>query len=169
MFEMFFPKLFVDKIQEIDFDILKKKGIKGLILDIDNTLVPQHMAEADEDAVRWIEKVKGTGFKVCIVSNATKKRVIKFNEKLKLFAIHRALKPGTKAFKKAARLMDLPAENIAVVGDQIFTDIYGGNLAKMYTVLVKPIHVSSESIFVQLKRFPEKIVLKHYKRNSRRG
>ncbi|HHV98082.1 MAG TPA: YqeG family HAD IIIA-type phosphatase [Clostridiaceae bacterium] len=161
MLEKFFPKLMVDKIQDIDLDLLKKNNIKGMILDIDNTLVASHVKEADENAVEWIERAKSSGFKMCIVSNASRKRVVKFNEKLKLFAIYRALKPGSKAYKKAARLMDLELDQVAVVGDQIFTDVYGGNRIGMYTILVKPIH-KKESILVMLKRYPEKLVLSKY-------
>jgi len=151
----------VDRIQDIDLDFLKENNIKGLILDIDNTLVATHVKEADQDAVEWIERAKSSGLKICIVSNASRKRVVKFNEKLKLFAIYRALKPGSRAYKKAARLMDVGLDEVAVIGDQIFTDVYGGNRIGMYTILVKPIH-KKESILVMLKRFPEKLVLSKY-------
>jgi len=167
MLEKFFPVLIADSINHIDIDDLKSKNVKGLILDIDNTLVPNHVAEADENAVRWIEKVKSSGFKVCIVSNATKQRVVKFNEKLKVFAIHRAMKPGSKAFLKAKRLMDLKENEIAVIGDQIFTDVYGGNKVGMVTILVKPID-RHEALFVKLKRFPEKFVLKKYEARKKK-
>lgn len=166
MLEKFFPDLIVDKVQDIDLEILRNKNIKGLILDIDNTLVPSHVKDADENAVKWIEKIKGAGFKVCIVSNASRKRVIRFNEKLKLYAIHRASKPGTKAFMKAIRLMDIKERETAVVGDQIFTDVYGGNKLGMFTILTKPIH-KSEFFFIKLKRIPEKFVLRHYRRKAR--
>jgi HAD superfamily phosphatase (TIGR01668 family) len=165
MLERFFPVLTLDKVQDISTEVLDKYDIKGLILDIDNTLVPPHMKEADDNAVKWIERMKSEGFKVCIVSNASKKRVIKFNERLKLNAIHRASKPGTKAFLKAARLLDFKNHNIAVVGDQIFTDIYGGNKAGMKTILVKPIK-NLDNIFIMMKRIPEKLVLARYKRKS---
>lgn len=161
MIKKFFPDLLVDGIQNIKLDMLKEKKIKGLILDIDNTLVPSNMKEADENAVSWIERVKSEGFKVCIVSNASKKRVIKFNEKLKLFAFYRASKPGSKSFMKAVRLMNIKPEETAVVGDQIFTDVYGGNRLDMHTILVKPID-TIEPWFVKIKRFPEKIVLSKY-------
>ena len=163
MVEKFYPNVILDKVQDISVEKLEKNNIKGLILDIDNTLVPEHMKEADENAVKWIERIKAANFKVCIVSNASKKRVIKFNERLQLYAIHRASKPGTKAFEKAARLMDLKNENIAVVGDQIFTDIYGGNRVNMFTILVSPIH-KRESVFIMLKRLPEKLVLSSFKK-----
>jgi HAD superfamily phosphatase (TIGR01668 family) len=168
MVEKFFPDLIVDKVQDIDLDILRRNNIRGLMLDIDNTLVPDHMKEADENAVKWIEKVKNAGFKLCIVSNASKKRVIKFNERLQLYAIHRASKPGLKSFDKALRLMDIKAGEAAMIGDQIFTDVYGGNRLNMFTVLVKPIH-HNEIFFVRLKRFPEKIVLSLYNKRNRQN
>ncbi|NJD03571.1 MAG: YqeG family HAD IIIA-type phosphatase [Ruminiclostridium sp.] len=167
MLEKFFPDVILDKVQDISIEKLDKNNIKGLILDIDNTLVPEHMKEADENAVKWIERIKGAGFKLCIVSNASKKRVIKFNERLQLYAIHRASKPGTTAFEKAGRLMDFKNENIAVVGDQIFTDIYGGNRVGMFTILVTPIH-KKESLFIMLKRLPEKLVLRSYYKKKKK-
>lgn len=160
MIERFFPDLIVDRVQDIDEDILRKNSVKGLILDIDNTLVPQHMKEADENAVKWIQHVKQSGFKVCIVSNASKKRVVKFNEKLKVYAVYRASKPGSKALLKAASYMGVRPEETAMVGDQIFTDVYGGNRLNMFTILVKPIDRKKEFFFVKLKRFPEKLVFK---------
>ena len=165
MLEKFYPDLILEKVQDISAVKLEKNRIMGLILDIDNTLVPQHMKEADENAVQWIERMKSLGLKLCIVSNATQKRVIKFNERLQLYAIHRASKPGTKSFIKATELMGLSKDNIAVVGDQIFTDIYGGNRAEMFTILVSPIH-KREALWVMLKRIPEKIVLHYYKKKK---
>lgn len=162
MIEAFFPDMLADRVQDIELDKLKAANIKGLILDIDNTLVPSHMKEADQNAVQWIERVKEAGLQVCIVSNASKKRVIKFNEKLKLYAFHRAFKPSSKAFVKALDKMGIKPQEAAVVGDQIFTDVYGANKLNMYSILVKPIH-KSEFFFVRLKRFPEKFVLARYK------
>ena len=161
MIEKFYPRLVVEKVQSINLNMLIKKGIKGLILDIDNTLVPSFIKEADDKTLKWINQVKSRGIKVCIVSNATKKRVELFNEKLGLEAIYRASKPGERAFKKALSILGLTACQTAVIGDQIFTDVYGGNRLGMYTILVEPIH-KEEFIFVKLKRFPEKYILKRY-------
>jgi len=117
--------------------------------------------DADENAISWIAELKGKGFKVCILSNAAEKRVLRFNKNLDVTAIHRAYKPAGKAFLKAAKEMCLEPESIAVVGDQIFTDIYGGNKANMFTILVKPID-KKEILYVRLKRGPEKIVLSSF-------
>ncbi|HOJ09123.1 MAG TPA: YqeG family HAD IIIA-type phosphatase [Clostridiales bacterium] len=161
MTEKFFPCLIVDKFQDINLDMLQKKRIKGLILDIDNTLVPSFVKEADNNVLEWIERLKNRGFKVCIVSNATKKRVDRFNEKLCLEAIYRASKPGRRSFKKALKVLGLKPAETAVVGDQIFTDVYGGNRLGMYTILVKPIN-RKETLFVMLKRYPERYILNRY-------
>ena len=161
MIERFYPDMIVDSVQHINLDMLKDKGIRGLILDIDNTLVPSFIKEADDRTLKWINVVKEHGFKTCIVSNARKKRVELFNGKLGLEAIYRASKPGRRSFKKALDVLDLDASKAAVVGDQIFTDVFGGNRLGMLTILVKPIH-KEEFFFVKLKRFPEKYILKKY-------
>ncbi len=159
MSNKFYPDFFADDFLSVDLKALKSRGIKGLIVDIDNTLAPHSQKEADKTIEKWIDKVRHHGFKICIVSNATKKRVEKFNERLDLFAIHRASKPGYKSFMKAVEYMGIRAEEACVVGDQIFTDVYGGRKLNMTTVLVKPID-RKEFIFVRIKRLLEKIVIK---------
>jgi HAD superfamily phosphatase (TIGR01668 family) len=166
MNSVYYPKLYVDSINDITDELLQKNGIRGLILDIDNTLVPNHVADADENAVAWIEKMKASGYKMCIVSNASKNRVVRFNDRLKLYAVHRAMKPYVAPFMKAAGIMGLEKENIAVVGDQIFTDIYGGNRAGMFTILVRPIDVR-EGRLVRFKRIFEKRILDKYHESKR--
>ena len=161
MIEKYYPDLYYDSIRHIDLDMLKSRGIKGVILDIDNTLVPMHSKDADENAVTWISELKSKGFKVCILSNAAEKRVLRFNKDIDVTAIHRAFKPAGKAFLKAASALGLEPENIAVVGDQIFTDIFGGNKANMLTILVKPID-KKEILYVRFKRGPEKLVLRSF-------
>ncbi|MCR4434236.1 MAG: YqeG family HAD IIIA-type phosphatase [Clostridiales bacterium] len=165
MLEKFFPGFTTEKVQDIDLDLLRSHNIKGLILDIDNTLVPNHVKDADENVIRWIERIKNSGFKVCIVSNASKKRVVRFNERLKLYAIHRASKPGTAAFKKAQKLMGIEPGETAVVGDQIFTDVFGGNRAGMYTILVKPID-RREQPLTRVKRVAEGFVLSKFRKRK---
>lgn len=165
MIEKYYPDLYCDSIRHIDLKMLKSKGIKGFILDIDNTLVPMHCKDADENVINWISELKENGFKVCILSNAAEKRVIRFNEKIMVTAIHRAYKPSARAFLKAADEMGLEPEKIAVVGDQIFTDIHGGNKVNMFTILVKPID-KREILYVRLKRTPEKFILKSYSKRQ---
>lgn len=166
MKSVFYPKIYVDDIYGITDELLKKNGIKGLILDIDNTLVPNHVADADEKVLNWIEQMKAAGYKMCIVSNASRKRVIRFNDNIKLYAVHRAMKPVAAAFMKAGRIMGLEKGSIAVVGDQIFTDIYGGNMAGMFTILVRPID-QREGRLVRFKRRFERRILEGYHESKR--
>lgn len=164
MIEKYYPDLYFDSIRHIDLEILKDKGIQGVILDIDNTLVPMHAKDADESVIAWIAELKSKGFKVCILSNASEQRVVRFNRDIAVTAIHRAYKPAGKSFLNAARVMGLEPENIAVIGDQVFTDIYGGNKVNMLTILVKPID-KKEIVLVRLKRIFEKPIIKGFTEN----
>ncbi|HEX2926378.1 MAG TPA: YqeG family HAD IIIA-type phosphatase [Ruminiclostridium sp.] len=163
MIEKYYPDLYYENIRKIDVEMLKDKGIEGILLDIDNTLVPMHSKDADENAISWVTGLKRNGFKVCILSNASEKRVARFNREISVDAIHRAYKPAGKAFLKAASKLGLEPEKVAVVGDQIFTDIYGGNKANMLTILVKPID-KKEILYVRLKRHLEKVILGSFSR-----
>ena len=166
LIENYFPDYYYDSINHIDLDSLKAAGIKGFILDIDNTLVAMHVKEADENAIAFVNKLKSMDFKVCILSNATQDRVVRFNKNLSVQAVHRAFKPSGKAFLRAARMMELHPENVAVVGDQIFTDIRGGNKVNMTTILVKPID-KREIVYVRAKRIPEMVILKQFSKNDK--
>ncbi len=153
------PDLYVESILHIDLQQLKDKNIKGLIIDIDNTLVAWDIKYASEQSKDWLLSLKKKGFKLCLVSNNTEDRVVTFNKDLKLAAIHRAVKPRRAAFKKAMKIMDTNINNTAIIGDQIFTDILGGNRMGLYTILVIPIE-SKEFWWTTLVRKIERHVLK---------
>lgn len=153
------PDAYVDSILSISPENLIEKGICGLILDIDNTLVPTHTGDADDKARRFINSLRECGIKTVIVSNAGKKRVERFCGPLGIDYLYKALKPMKRGYREAMSRMGLPAERIAVVGDQLFTDILGGNLLGMKTILVKPID-PAEPLFVKFKRIFEKPFLK---------
>lgn len=156
------PKIHINSPYELDTEILKKNSIKGIIIDIDNTLVPYAEKYADQRVIDLIEKLKHQGFKICILSNGTKNRVKVFNKDIKLPALHNAGKPRKSAFKKAVALLGTEPQNTAVIGDQIFTDILGGNRLGLFTVLVVPMS-SKEFIWTRLVRQIEKLVLFKYK------
>jgi uncharacterized protein len=168
MFERYFPSICVNKYDDINFKELKSKGFKGIIFDIDNTLVATHTKEPDLMLINWLNNVKELGFKMCIVSNASRLRVALFNRKICLNSICRAGKPLKYSFIKAAKIMGVNPSEVVVVGDQIFCDISGGNRALMMTVLVKPIH-KKELWFVRLKRIPEKFILLKYNNLKKSG
>ncbi|HOE57083.1 MAG TPA: YqeG family HAD IIIA-type phosphatase [Bacillota bacterium] len=152
------PDLYLNTVHELDTAALKTKGIRAMIVDIDNTLVSWDTKEPDEKINELICRLGSEGFKICILSNNSKKRVEEFNRHLNLPAIHKAVKPSKTAFRKAMNIMDSNPENTAVIGDQLFTDVLGGNRLGLYTVLVPPI-CKKEFIWTRFMRLIERIVL----------
>ena len=163
MLQSFYPGEYVDSTYVIDFDKLYAEGYRGLIFDIDNTLVP-HGAKADERAKKLFAHLKETGFTCCLLSNNKEPRVKMFNDDVQVNYIFKAGKPSVKNYRKAMEIMGTEVRNTLFVVDQIFTDIYGANRAGIRTILVKPIH-PKEEIQIVLKRYLEKIVLFFYKRS----
>lgn len=153
------PKMYAESVFEINLKKLKENGIEGLIIDIDNTLVAWDIKYASENTLIWLKSLLDEGFQVCLVSNNTEDRVVKFNEELKLPAIHRANKPRRGAFRRAMQKMGTSINSTAIIGDQIFTDILGGNRMGIYTVLVVPIE-SKEFWWTTLVRRVERHVLR---------
>lgn len=162
-----YPDLYLNNVKEISIEILKEKNIKGLILDIDNTLI-DYDKQIIENAEEWCNNLKNQGIKMCILSNTNKyKKVKKVADILGLKYLYFAHKPSKRGFEKARKILDLPAKQIAVVGDQIFTDVLGGNRSNMYTILTKPID-TRDIWLTKLKRPFENIVIKRYLKKERR-
>lgn len=161
MLKRFFPSEYADSIRQIDYKKLYHEGYRGILFDIDNTLVPYDMEHPNKEIIDLFEDIKKMGFKVALVSNNNKIRVTTFNEKLKVFAIHKALKPMTRNLKRAMQAIKTNKKNTVLVGDQIFTDIYGGNRIKIKTILVVPI-AEKEEWFTKIKRNTEKKIIKAY-------
>ena len=168
MIKKLYPTQYIASIFEMDIKALKTEGIKGIIFDIDNTLVPFDVAEPNEEIVNFFNKLQEEGFKITLVSNNTKDRVIKFNKKLKVFALHEAQKPLGKSFRKALHLMACKKEEAVIVGDQIFTDVYGGNLVGIQTILVQPVSDRDEWK-TKIKRGIEKRVIRSYEKSIYQG
>ena len=157
------PDMAVDNIHEIDLDVLYKNGIKGVILDIDNTLESHKVPEASDKTLEFLKKLEEKGLKICLISNGAEERVKLFNEKLGYFAMAKAGKPKKIGFLKAQEQMKLSKEEVAMVGDQIFTDVYGAKRCGFYVVLVEPIE-SIENGFFYIKRFFEKSIRRKIKK-----
>lgn len=166
MLKRFYPDEYVDSTYEIDFEALYAKGYRGIIFDIDNTLVP-HGAPADERCIRLFERLKAVGFRIMLLSNNREPRVRSFNDALGAEYIFKANKPAVLNYKKAMERMHTDRSNTLFVGDQLFTDVWGANRAGITTFLVKPIH-PKEEIQIVLKRFLEKPVLFFYMRKRNR-
>ena len=151
---------------EIDFDGYYEKGYRGVIFDIDNTLVP-HGAPADERSKKLFAHLKELGYKVVLLSNNKEPRVKMFNDEVKVSYIFRTNKPSVKNYVKAMEMMGTNKENTLFVGDQLFTDVWGAKRTGIHNVLVKPID-KKEEIQIVLKRYLEKIVLASYKRYQKK-
>lgn len=160
MFRCFFPDAYIDSTYEIDFERLYREGYRGLLFDIDNTLVP-HGAPADERAKELFARLKNLGFDFCFLSNNQIERVSSFHREVGGHFIENAHKPSTKNYVKAMEILGTDKSNTIFIGDQLFTDIYGAKRAGIRNILVKPIH-PKEEIQIVLKRYLEKIVLHFY-------
>lgn len=153
------PDLSVETVYDMDLHQLAESGIKGFIFDIDNTLVTYDDAVAGEELTLWLKQLAQMGFSVALVSNNSRARVERFAESIGLPFYARALKPCKRYLKKACRALEIPPEKIALVGDQVFTDILGGNRMNMFTVLVSPIS-DKDTKFVKWKRKWERRIMK---------
>ncbi len=162
MLSIFYPDDYQDSTFTIDYPQMYEKGYRGVIYDIDNTLVP-HGAPADERAIAHFEMLRKLGISFCLISNNQEPRVASFAEQIGgAFYVYDAHKPSRKAYQKAIEKLNLSADQVFFVGDQIFTDVYGAKRTGIYSILVKPIH-PKEEIQIVLKRYLEKIVLFFYK------
>ena len=163
MFQMFYPDEWVDSTYQVDFEKLREKGIKALIFDIDNTLVP-HGAPADHRAMALFERLHALGFSVTLLSNNKEPRVKMFCDAVVgADYIYKAGKPGKKGYEKAMKQMGSDTQTTVFVGDQLFTDVWGAKRCGIYSILVKPID-KKEEIQIVLKRYLEKPILKSYQK-----
>ena len=165
LMEMLYPDAWVSSTYKIPFEKLYKRGYRGVIFDIDNTLVP-HGAPADERAEALFEHLKELGFEYALISNNKGPRVQMFNQNIHAYTVCDAHKPSPENYIKAAAIMGLEKNQVLFVGDQIFTDVFGAKLAGIYSILVQPIH-PKEEIQIVLKRYLERIVLYFYKKKRR--
>ncbi|MCE5167720.1 YqeG family HAD IIIA-type phosphatase [Paenibacillus profundus] len=158
MLEGLIPRLRVSTVYDIDLAMLKEKGIQGIITDLDNTLVGAKDPLATPQLAAWLEEVKRQKFKVVIVSNNDHTRVSRFATPLDIQFVHAARKPSQRAFHKALQLMGLTPDQTVVVGDQMLTDVLGGNRIGMFTILVQPIAIQDEGWMTRVNRRIERIV-----------
>ncbi len=134
-----YPNAYLKKVQDINIDFLMKNNIKALILDVDNTLIDYYKNLSD-DVINWASEMQGQGIKLYILSNTNKKNKVEMvAKKLEIPYKSFAKKPSTKGFKQIQNEINIEPRNIGVVGDQIFTDVIGGNRSKMFTILVDPV------------------------------
>ncbi|WP_029329096.1 YqeG family HAD IIIA-type phosphatase [Lentibacillus jeotgali] len=166
MLKFFLPNEHVKSIFDINPESLFKKGIKGIITDLDNTLVAWDVANATPEITEWFQQMKDHNIKVTIISNNKMERVKIFSEPLDTPFLFSARKPLSQAFKKAAKEMKLEKEEIVVIGDQVLTDVLGGNMAGFYTILVVPI-VQSDGKVTRINRKVERRILSYMRRKGK--
>lgn len=162
-----YPNEHFNNVREIEIDFLQKNQIKALILDVDNTLI-DYDKNLSEETIKWAEELKQQGIKLYILSNSNKKEKVRtVAEKLQIEYEYFGKKPLKMGFKKVQKKLEEKPENIAVVGDQIFTDVLGGNRCKMFTILVEPI--AEKDIWITLLKRPIENAIKERYKKAKEG
>lgn len=165
---LFVPEYYFDTVYEVTPELLRAHGIKGLILDIDNTLVPYEIPTPTEENKAWLKGMWDAGIKTAFVSNNHKDRVELYNKELGCPAFYDSGKPLKKACGRALEAMSLSASETAIIGDQVFTDVVAGRNAGLgLAVLVKPIK-DKTNLFFRFKRLLEKPVIATYNRRKKK-
>lgn len=165
---MLYPNKYFHKVEEITIEFLQKNKIKALILDIDNTLIDYNQ-KMSKDVEQWAKDLKGQGMKLYILSNTNhKEKVERVANAIGVPYRNLAKKPLKSGFLKVQKELKEKSENIGVVGDQIFTDIIGGNRCKMFTILVDPID-EKDFWYTAWKRPLENKIKQKYKNRMMKG
>ncbi len=153
------PDAYFDSIYDIDIDDLVNLGIKGLIIDLDNTLIPRDKNSTPQKLLNWFAEIEKKGLKVCVLSNNTNTRGKEISEKINRPVIGMAKKPSRSAFIKALNILKTPLEETAVIGDQLFTDVFGGRRMGLKTILVVSLG-GQDFILTVFMRKLERIILR---------
>ena len=163
LFSKFYPDAYFESAYVIEYKKLYDEGYRGIIFDIDNTLVP-HGAPSDERSRELLKGLMEMGYGVTLLSNNKPKRVDMFNEPIGAQCVYKAVKPSRKGYRKAMEKMGTDEKSTFFVGDQLFTDVWGAKRTGIKSFLVKPID-KKEEIQIVIKRVLEKIVLRGYLKN----
>lgn len=159
------PDIYAKSLYTIDYEKLKKTGIKCLLIDLDNTIAPVNIKNPSKDIKDLVNELELMGFKLIIISNSSKNRVRPFKEILNIDSSHNSRKPFSKKYKKIMKMYKFKDTELAAIGDQLFTDILGANLAGITSILVNPVS-DVDYFWTKINRFFEKIVYKKFKRRE---
>ena len=162
MLERFYPDRLEDSTYDIDFEDLYRSGKRGILFDIDNTLV-EHGADSDERSEALFKRLAAIGFKSCLISNNDEERVKRFNKNINTLYVCKAGKPSGRGYLEGIKKMGVGLNETVFIGDQLFTDVYGAKRLGISNICVKPID-KHEEIQIILKRRLEYIVFKSYAR-----
>ena len=162
-----YPKAYLNNVQEITIQFLLENKIKALILDVDNTLI-DYYKNLSKDVIDWAHRLQGQGIKMYILSNTNKKEKVEtVANKLEIPYRLFARKPSKSGFLKIQKEINVEPENIGVVGDQIFTDVIGGNRCKMFTILVDPV-TKKDYWYTAWKRPIENLIKNRYVKRQKK-
>lgn len=161
----FVPEYYFETFDRADADFLLSIGIKGIILDVDNTLEPYENPKPGNHVIAWLDSLREHGIKVAIVSNNDAERIDLFNSEISLPAFSNSGKPSKKCLLLAMEAMGTTAENTILMGDQIFTDVWAAHNAHIPAILVPPIN-DKRDILTRFKRLLERPVLRRYGKRS---
>lgn len=161
------PRYLLKDVYDLTDAFLEDRQVQGIIFDVDNTLVGFRVPVPTEELLALLAHLKERGIKMAIASNNSRGRVSRFAEGLDLPAYHRCMKPLGFRLQKIRRDFGIPAKNILLVGDQIYTDMLGGNCAGMQTALVEPID-TKETVLFKIKRALEIPVIKSRQRKEQK-
>ena len=162
----FVPDMMFERAFDITPQELHSRGIRAVVLDIDNTLVTYRMAEPTEEVLLWIRSLRDAGIHIAIASNNHAPRVALFNQKIGVFATHESKKPSSRSVKAACTHYGVKPEEVAVIGDQIFTDVWCARNAGALAILVKPLPYP-ENLFFKCKRFLERPFIRAYRKRNK--
>ena len=149
---LFYPALYRRRVTDITLQDLEALGVKGLLLDVDNTLTTYGSQDLSDEVAAWLRCMEEAGIKLTVVSNSWERRVAPFAQKIGLQHTSLSCKPSPVGFWRGARRMGLKCRECAAVGDQVFTDILGANLGGVPCILLEPILKETEKPFLQLRR-----------------
>lgn len=166
MLKLFTPAYYISSYDKLKAEKLLKHNIQLLVCDIDNTLVPHDVAQPDKRAIEFLDHMKNAGIQVVLISNNVEARVATFAKDLDIPYYPFAKKPLSKTYEKMMQDTNMEAKHIAVIGDQLLTDILGGNRVHFYTILTAPV-VERDLSFTKINRVFESIIfvlLKKFKK-----
>ena len=159
MYNLLCPNIIAKTLYDIEMNELQQQGIKGIIFDLDNTIIPWDSSNMSPEIIQWIQALLDQDFKICLVSNNMGKRVQTIAGIFDIPFVSRAYKPAKTGFRQAIVKMALTESQVAVVGDQLFTDVLGGNRLGLYTIWVAPLS-ATEFFGTKIARRLEKFAVR---------
>lgn len=159
MYNLLCPRLILKSLYDLKLDELKNRGIKGIVFDLDNTIIPWDSQDVSYEMIEWLHQIIEEGFELCLVSNNMGNRVKSIAQMVGIPYVARAYKPAKAGFIQAVTTMHLLPTQVAVIGDQLFTDVLGGNRVGLFTIWVTPLS-AKEFIGTKITRQLEKITMR---------